>query len=98
MGVTLDAAALPIEPAARRSFEVQGLDPVEESLAAGDDYELLVAVRPRARGRLAAAIRHGGVPLTRVGRCTEERAVVMRRPGGDAGTNAALPSGYTHFR
>jgi thiamine-monophosphate kinase len=98
VGVTLDAAALPIEPAARRFFEAQGLDPVEESLAAGDDYELLVAVRPRARGRLAAAIRHGGVPLTRVGRCTEERAVVMRRPGGDAGTNAALPSGYTHFR
>ena len=98
VGVTLDAAALPIDPGARRFFEAHGLDPVEESLAAGDDYELLVAVRPRARGRLAGAIRHGGTPLTRVGRCTEERAVIMRRPGGDAGTDAALPSGYTHFR
>jgi thiamine-monophosphate kinase len=101
VGVTLDAAALPIDPEVRRFFEAQGLDAVEESIAAGDDYELLVAVRPRARGRLAAAIRHGGAPLTRVGRCTEERAVVIRRPGGTAdtaGTEAALPSGYTHFR
>lgn len=98
VGVTLDAAALPIDPDARRFFETQGVDPVEESMAAGDDYELLVAVRPRARGRLAAAIRHGGAPLTRVGRCTEERAVVIRRPGGAAATEAALPAGYTHFR
>ena len=98
VGVTLDAGALPIDPEARRFFEAQGLDPVEESMAAGDDYELLVAVRPRARGRLAAAIRHGGAPLTRVGRCTEARAVVIRRPGDTAGTETALPSGYTHFR
>jgi thiamine-monophosphate kinase len=98
VGLMLDAATLPIDPEARRFFETQGLDPVEESMAAGDDYELLVAVRPRARGRLAAAIRHGGAPLTRVGRCTEERAVVIRRSGNAAGTEAALPSGYTHFR
>jgi thiamine-monophosphate kinase len=98
VGVMLDAAALPIDPEARRFFEAQGLDAVEESMAAGDDYELLVAVRPRTRGRLAAAIRHGGAPFTRVGRCTEAGAVVIRRPGDAAGSEAALPSGYTHFR
>ena len=41
--------------------------PVAEALTGGDDYELLFAVRPRTRGRLAAATRHGGVPLTRIG-------------------------------
>src|SRR6266487_2634631 len=50
VGVMLDASALPIEPAARAFFEAHGLDPVEESVSAGDDYELLVAVRPRTRG------------------------------------------------
>ena len=98
MGVMLDAGALPIDPAVRTFFEACGLDPVAESISAGDDYELLVAVRPRSRGRLAAAIRHGGAPLTRIGRCTEGRAVTIRRPGDTAATEAALPAGYTHFR
>jgi thiamine-monophosphate kinase len=98
VGVTLDAAALPIDPAACAFFEARGLDPVEESLAAGDDYELLVAVRPRTRSRLAAAIRHGGVPLTRIGRCTEDRAIAIRRPDRAVAAGAALPAGYTHFR
>src|SRR5258705_9830225 len=66
VGVMLDAAALPIDPAARACFEAAGLDPTDESVGAGDDYELLIAVRPAARRRLAAAIRHGGAPLTRI--------------------------------
>jgi len=96
VGVTVDANLLPIDPAARAFFEAQRLDPVEASLEA-DDYELLVTVRPRARGRLAAAIRHGGAPLTRIGRCTEDRAITIRHSGTES-TDAALPTGYTHFR
>ena len=96
VGVIVDASLLPIDPAARAFFEAQRLDPVEASLEA-DDYELLVTVRPRARGRLAAAIRHGGAPLTRIGRCTEDRAITIRHSGAEA-TDAALPTGYTHFR
>jgi len=98
VGVMLDAGALPIDPAARAFFEAQGLDPVEESLAAGDDYELLVAARPRTRGRLSAAIRHGGAPLTRIGRCTEDGVIALRRSDGGAATDSALPTGYSHFR
>jgi thiamine-monophosphate kinase len=96
VGVAVDASLLPIDPAARAFFEAQRLDPVEASLEA-DDYELLVTVRPRARGRLAAAIRHGGAPLTRIGRCTEDRAITIRHSGTES-TDAALPTGYTHFR
>jgi len=96
VGVTVDASLLPIDPAARAFFEAQHVDPVEASLEV-DDYELLVTVRPRARGRLAAAIRHGGAPLTRIGRCTEDRAITIRHSGTEA-TAAALPTGYTHFR
>ena len=96
VGVTVDSSLLPIDPAARAFFEAQRLDPVEASLEV-DDYELLVTVRPRARGRLAAAIRHGGAPLTRIGRCTEDRAITIRHSGTEA-TATALPTGYTHFR
>ena len=95
VGVTLDAAALPIDPAVRAFFEARGADPVIEALACGDDYELLLAASPRARRRLAGAARRDEqVPLTRVGRCTAELAVQLAR----GGVSEPLPRGYSHFR
>jgi thiamine-monophosphate kinase len=94
VGVVIDAEALPIHPVAAAVFESLSLDPIAEAVTAGDDYELLIAVRPRSRSRLAAAMQHGGVPLTRIGVCTGDREIVLRR----GGTAAVLPrGGYTHF-
>jgi thiamine-monophosphate kinase len=95
VGVTIDAAALPIDPAARVLFEASGIDPVIASLTGGDDYELLIAASPRAHRRLMGAARHDDVPLTRIGRCTADHAVVLACP--DSGTKP-LPRGYAHFR
>ena len=95
VGAVIDAHELPIDPEARRWFESRGADPVHEAITGGDDYELLAAVRPRTRSRLAAAHRHGGVPLTRIGICTEDPAIVIRRTGGD---DRPMPPGYSHFR
>jgi thiamine-monophosphate kinase len=95
VGAAIDADALPLDPAARAWFEAAGLDPVVESATAGDDYELLFAVRPGATRRLAAAIRLGGTSLARIGTCTKEPAVVLKR----AGAEIPLPrAGYAHFR
>ena len=99
VGAAIEAGALPIDPDAREWFASRGADVEHEAITGGDDYELLIAVRPRARGRLAAAHRHGGVPLTRIGTCTGDRAIVMRRTVGDAAIDAQpLPRGYSHFR
>jgi thiamine-monophosphate kinase len=95
VAVTIDAAALPIDPAARAFFAARGLDPVIAAITGGDDYELLLAVRPRAHRRLAAVGRHGDAPLTRVGRCTAGDAVTLQRAADDA---VPLPHGYGHFR
>src|SRR5438876_104213 len=70
VGASIDAATLPIDPDARAWFASRGADPLHEAIARGDDYELVVAVRPRSGGRLLTAQRHGGVPLTRIGVCT----------------------------
>ena len=94
VGATIDADALPIDPDARDWFQRHGLDAIAESIAAGDDYELLIAATPRSRGRLAAAVRHGDAPLTRIGSCTADPALILRRTGSDM----PLPRGYTHFR
>ncbi len=91
VGAIVDADALPIEPAAREWFSRHGDDVTTAALTGGDDYELLIAVRPRRTRRLAAARRHGDVPLTLIGVCTEEPAVILKSGG-------PLPGGYHHFR
>ena len=99
VGAVVDVDALPIDPAARRWFGARGIDPVREAITAGDDYELLVAVRPRNVRRLAAATPRGEVAFTRIGTCTEDRALVMRGTSGGAAVDAPLPpAGYRHFR
>jgi len=94
VGAAIDAAALPLDQAARDWFEHRGTDAVDQAITGGDDYELLFAVRPRLRGRLRAVERHGGVRLTRIGSCTADRRLVLRRDGKDQ----PLPRGFTHFR
>jgi thiamine-monophosphate kinase len=93
VGFAIDADALPIEAAARAQFEAAGEDAVARALSGGDDYELLFTVRPRTRRRLRTAAQHGGVAITRIGECTAERALVVRRGGGVM----PMPGGFTHF-
>ena len=95
VGITIDAGLLPIDPAARQWCEGNGMDATTEAITGGDDYELLFAVKPRTSRRIAAAMRDSGVPLTRVGTCTVDRAVSIRGADGSA---TALPQGYSHFR
>jgi thiamine-monophosphate kinase len=94
VGATVDGSAVPVAAGARQWFEAQGLDPLEASLAGGDDYELLVAV-PRAHRRRFAAIRKltRGVPFTRIGELTKAPDLVLRTTSGDQ----PLPAGYEHF-
>jgi thiamine-monophosphate kinase len=94
VGAVVEAEALPVPAAAARLFETSGVDPILAALAGGDDYELVFAVPRRMRGRLATVARQArGVPLTRIGEFTRERAVRLNR----AGAEEPLPSGFVHF-
>jgi thiamine-monophosphate kinase len=93
-GASIDAAALPVPPAAREWFERTGVDPAAAAAAGGDDYELLLAVPRRSRGRLATVVRQArGVAVTRVGSLTAEPDLVLTRDGGAE----PLPGGFVHF-
>jgi len=96
VGAVVDAEAIPIEPEAREWFAGRADDPLRSSITGGDDYELLVAVRPRVARRLGAALRHGEAPLTRIGVCTENPATVLNCGGGSG--SIPLPAGFHHFR
>jgi thiamine-monophosphate kinase len=93
-GAAIDAAALPLHPAARDWFTSSGRDPVEACVAGGDDYELLFAVPRRAHGRLRAVVRQArGVPVTRIGEVSAAVSVGMVRDG----RVEPLPTGFVHF-
>jgi len=94
VGIAVDADALPIDAAARAAFERRGGDAVDEAVSGGDDYELLFTVKRRRQRSVLAAARHGGVPLTRIGVCTDGPAVVLRRGGSELPLRLA---GYDHF-
>jgi thiamine-monophosphate kinase len=94
VGITIEADALPIDPAARAWFESRGRDSVGEALVGGDDYELLFTVSPRRQGPLRAVTRLvRGLRLTRIGAVTRGAALVLRRNGRDE----PLPAGFRHF-
>ncbi len=77
-GAIVDANAIPVPDAARLWFAAQGLDPVEASLAGGDDYELLFAVSPRRHGRFRTLVRQArGIPITRIGELTSAPAILL---------------------
>jgi thiamine-monophosphate kinase len=80
----VDAAALPIRPAAT----------MEQALHGGEDYELLFTTPPAARLPRAIA----GVPVTRIGRILKPRAgrptMALILPQG---TQPLEPRGWEHF-
>lgn len=84
VGAIIDADALPIEDGAT----------LRDALGGGEDYELLFAVSPRQRGRLKHARRLAGdLAVTRIGRVTADRAVLLSRNG----SIEELPAGFEHF-
>ncbi len=84
LGAIIDAAALPLEAGAT----------LRDALAGGEDYELLFAVSPRMRGRLKHARRLvSDLAVTRMGRLTADRAMLLSRDGN----LEELPAGFEHF-
>lgn len=93
VGILIDAGALPIDAATREVLTADNGDATMAAMVGGDDYELLVAMRPSMRRHVKEASRYGGVPLTRIGVCTAEPGVRLNA----GGVESPIPGGYTHF-
>jgi thiamine-monophosphate kinase len=95
VGMTLDAAAIPVPGEVRDAQARRSLDPLEPALSGGDDYELFFTVRPAHRGRLRMVCQQlGDLPITRIGVVTKGRDLLVRDESGAR----PLPDGYQHFR
>ena len=93
VGARIDASALPIEPGARTWFAASGDDPLLAAIGASDDYEMLFAVPPGAKGRMRAARAASATPFTCIGALTKQAGCVLTRDGVDT----PLPTGFEHF-
>ena len=84
LGAIVEVDALPLEEGST----------LRDALGGGEDYELLFAVSPRMRSRLKNARRLASdVAVTRIGRLTADRAMLVNR----SGSTEPLPAGFEHF-
>ena len=97
LGATLREEAFPLTPAFRTAAAALGIDPLAAFLAGGEDYELLMAVRPGRRGGFVRASRGFPAAATPIGEVTAEPGIRVRRTDGSVLGGAALPRGFAHF-
>lgn len=95
-GCAIVLEGAPVAPAAEAAARAQGLDPQTYALAAGEDFELLVAVKPRAFAHLAERFfAHFRRPLIGVGTAVEGAGLFLRK---GAEQIPYAPSGWDHLR
>ena len=86
---------LPIATEAERFAENKGLDPVQWALYGGEEYEIILTVRPSLWSEAEKAVRRVGGRLLQMGRVTVEKRVLLEVNGRK---RAIKPSGYEHFK
>jgi thiamine-monophosphate kinase len=97
MGAVLDEKSFRFPAGFRRAAAELGEDPVAAFLAGGEDYELLMSVRPHryeAFRRAAGSFPAGATPI---GVVTKQAGIRVRRADGSWMEGAALPRGFSHF-
>ena len=76
VGFVIDS--LPVTREAEEFAKIHGLDPVELSLYGGEEYELVVTVKPELWEKAKKAMGKVGTSLTKIGRATKENALLLR--------------------
>jgi thiamine-monophosphate kinase len=87
---------VPIDPAAESVARAAGDDPLAYALDGGEDFELIVAVAPRAFPYLAGRFeRHFGKPLQRIGRLEAQPGIRLREA---TAARDLVAAGWDHLR
>ena len=97
MGAVLDEKAFRMSPRFRKAAEELGEDAVAAYLAGGEDYELLMAVRPGRREAFARAARSFPAGALPIGAVTKRGGIRVRLADGSWLSGGELPRGFRHF-
>jgi thiamine-monophosphate kinase len=93
VGFELDQ--VPIAPEVKRFAELNSLDPAELALYGGEEYELVITVKPEGWAAAASAVEAVGGKLMPIGKATEERQILLR---GDGKQSSIEARGWEHFK
>ncbi|MCE9522347.1 MAG: thiamine-phosphate kinase [Alphaproteobacteria bacterium] len=94
LGVIVEAGAVPLSAAARAATAAKRMS-LSELLTGGDDYELVVAAPVSRRKRIMALAERTKTKLSRIGRTTKGREVLVMGAGGERLNFERR--GFTHF-
>jgi thiamine-monophosphate kinase len=97
MGAVLDEKSFRLPARFRRAAAELGEDPVDAFLAGGEDYELLMSVRPQRYEAFRRAARTFPAGAHPIGVVTKQAGIRVRRTDGSWMTGTRLPRGFAHF-
>ncbi|MGC9346089.1 MAG: thiamine-phosphate kinase, partial [Candidatus Bathyarchaeales archaeon] len=86
---------LPVAKEVEKFAEINGLDPLELTLYGGEEYELVLTVKPRLWNKAEKAVEKVGGKLLPIGKVTAERNVLLEIDGE---RRVIEPRGWEHFR
>jgi len=86
---------LPIAQEAEKFAKIQGLDPVDLTLYGGEEYELVVTIRPKLWQDAEKTLKNVGGSLIKIGRVTKENTLLLEVGGKTVSIEAR---GWEHFK
>ncbi len=86
---------LPIAPEVERFAKIHGFDPVELALYGGEEYELLVTIKPKLWQEAKKVVENVGGSLIKMGLVTEEKQLRLQTDGKLVSIEAR---GWEHFK
>ncbi len=86
---------LPVASEAKQFAKIHHLDPAELSLYGGEEYELLVTIKPRLWEKVKKAVEHVDGSLIKIGVVTKEKNLLLKAKGKTVPIEAR---GWEHFK
>ncbi|MEM3566798.1 MAG: thiamine-phosphate kinase [Candidatus Bathyarchaeia archaeon] len=86
---------VPVAPEAVKFAEINGLDPLDLALYGGEEYELVLTIKPNLWDKAEKAVKGVGGKLIKIGRAITEKQIVLEVNGE---RRVIEPRGWEHFR
>jgi len=86
---------LPVAPEAREFADIHDLDSTKLSLYGGEEYELVVTLKPELWQDAIEVVKSVGGVLVKIGRVTKEKRLILKTKRK---TIPIQPKGWEHFR
>ncbi|MEM2249609.1 MAG: thiamine-phosphate kinase [Candidatus Bathyarchaeia archaeon] len=94
-GVGFVIEDVPVAHEAVKFAELNSLDPLDLALYGGEEYELVLTVKPNLWDKAEKAVKSVGGNLIKIGRATAEKKIVLEVEGE---RRVIEPRGWEHFR